>query len=170
MPHSNCHISYLTLPIGKFLIILECGRHKLYIAHGITLVTSTLQGWEVFSMPGTLTYNRITLALSPMAAQVPDVTPGSPLGPWCCGHSSWRGAWQNRCFTLVNAHKTKDCTPDNTIPYGYSHAHVTYQDVNAQPDFDQIYYASYITVEPPITSNPNTALIGSPLYTHSYPN
>ena len=43
-------------------------------------------------MPGALTHTRITWALSPMAPQVPGVTPGSPLCPWCCGHSSWRGA------------------------------------------------------------------------------
>ena len=39
-----------------------------------------------------LTHIRITWALSPMAPQVPGVTLGSPLCPWCCGHSSWRGA------------------------------------------------------------------------------
>ena len=27
-----------------------------------------------------------------MAPQVMGVTPGSPFWPWCCGHSSWRGA------------------------------------------------------------------------------
>ena len=30
-----------------------------------------------------------------MAPQVPGVTPGSPLCPWCCGHSSRRGARHN---------------------------------------------------------------------------
>ena len=45
-------------------------------------------------MPGALTHARITLALSSMAPQVPSVTPGSPLCPWCFGHSSWRGAQQ----------------------------------------------------------------------------
>jgi hypothetical protein len=30
--------------------------------------------------------------ISPMAPQVPGVTPGSPLRPWCWGHSLWRGA------------------------------------------------------------------------------
>jgi len=29
-----------------------------------------------------------------MAPQVLGVTSGSPLCPWCCGHSSWRGARQ----------------------------------------------------------------------------
>ena len=44
--------------------------------------------------PGTLTHTRITWALSPMVPQVPGVTLGSPLCPWCCGHSSRRGARQ----------------------------------------------------------------------------
>ena len=46
--------------------------------------------------PGALIHTRITWALSPMAPQVPGVTPGSPLCPWCCGHSSRRGARQSR--------------------------------------------------------------------------
>ena len=91
-PHSNCRISQLTPPIGVFLIILESGRHKLLVYHGLTLVTPSLCGWEPFSTPGTLTHTRITWALSPMASQVMTITLGSPLGPWCCGHSSWRGA------------------------------------------------------------------------------
>ena len=37
---------------------------------------------------------RITWALSPMVRQVLGVTPGSPLCPWCCGHSSRRGRRQ----------------------------------------------------------------------------
>jgi hypothetical protein len=43
-------------------------------------------------MPAALTHTRITWSLSPMAPQVPGVTPGSPLRPWCWGHSLWRGA------------------------------------------------------------------------------
>jgi hypothetical protein len=43
-------------------------------------------------MPGALTHTRITWSLSPMAPQVLGVTPGSPLRPWCWGHSLWRGA------------------------------------------------------------------------------
>src|ERR1700737_1792034 len=35
-------------------------------------------------------------ALSPTAPQVSGVTPGSPLCPWCYGHSSWKGARQAR--------------------------------------------------------------------------
>ena len=49
--------------------------------------------------PGALTHTRITWALSLMAPQVPGVTPGSALCPWCCGHFSRRGArqgWYNR--------------------------------------------------------------------------
>ena len=30
------------------------------------------------------------------ASHVPGVTPGSPLCPWCFGHSSWRGAQHYR--------------------------------------------------------------------------
>ena len=45
-------------------------------------------------MPGTLTHTRITWALSPTAPQIPGVTAGSPLCPWCFGHSIWRGAQQ----------------------------------------------------------------------------
>jgi hypothetical protein len=37
-------------------------------------------------MPGVLTHTRITWAFSPPAPQVPGVTPGSPLCPWCFGH------------------------------------------------------------------------------------
>lgn len=48
-----------------------------------------------------------------------------------------------RSFTLINDGKIKDRTHLTTpTPHGYSLAHVTYQDVNAQPDFDHIYYAS----------------------------
>ena len=39
-----------------------------------------------------LTHTRITWVLSPMGPQVPGVTLGSPLCPWCCGHFSRRGA------------------------------------------------------------------------------
>ena len=76
------------------LSILESLRHKLPIAHGLTLMTPRLRGWEAFSTPGALTHTSITWALSPMAPQVPGVTPRSPLCPWCCGHSSWKGARQ----------------------------------------------------------------------------
>ena len=76
----------------KSLSILEFTCHKLLIADGLTLVPPSLRGWEVFPTPGTLTHTRITWALSPMVPQVLGVTPGSPLCPWCFGHSSWRGA------------------------------------------------------------------------------
>ena len=49
-------------------------------------MTPSLRGWEAFPMPGALTHTRITWALSPPAPQVPGVTPGSPLCPWCFGH------------------------------------------------------------------------------------
>ena len=69
-------------------------RHELRIAHGLTLMPPSLRGWEAFPTPGALTHTRITWALSPTAPQVPGVTPGSPLCPWCFGHSLWRGARQ----------------------------------------------------------------------------
>jgi hypothetical protein len=68
------------------LSILEWARHELRIAHGLTLMTPSLRGWEAFPTPGALTHTRITWALSPPAPQVPGVTPGSPLCPWCFGH------------------------------------------------------------------------------------
>lgn len=39
------------------------------IAHGLTLVTRSLRGWKVFSMPGAPTHTGFTWALSPMALQ-----------------------------------------------------------------------------------------------------
>jgi hypothetical protein len=74
------------------LSILESSRHELRIAHGLTLMTPSLRGWEAFPTPGALTHTRITWASSPPAPQVPGVTPGSPLCPWCFGHPFWRGA------------------------------------------------------------------------------
>jgi hypothetical protein len=55
-------------------------------------MTPSPRGWEAFPTPGALTRTRITWAFSPPAPQVPDVTPGSPLCPWCFGHPFWRGA------------------------------------------------------------------------------
>ena len=49
-------------PIEVFLSILGSGRHKLLIAHGLTLLTLNLRGWEVFPTPGALTHTRITWA------------------------------------------------------------------------------------------------------------
>ena len=43
-------------------------------------------------MLGGLIPNRITWKISPTAPQVLSVILGSPLCPWCFGHSSWRGA------------------------------------------------------------------------------
>ena len=67
--------------IKVFLSILGSRHHKLLIAYGLTLVTPSLHGWEAFPTPRALTHTRITWALSPMASQVPGVTPGSPLVP-----------------------------------------------------------------------------------------
>ena len=66
--------------------ILEWARHELRIAHGLTLMTPSLHGWEAFPTPRALTHTRITWALSPSAPQVPGVTPRSPLCLWCFGH------------------------------------------------------------------------------------
>ena len=52
MPHSNCHISKLTVPIEVLLNILESSRHDLRITHGFTLMTPSFCGWEVFLTPG----------------------------------------------------------------------------------------------------------------------
>jgi hypothetical protein len=84
----------LTPQIEVFLSVLELGRHKLLITYGFTIMTPSLCGWEAFKTPGALTHIRITWSLSPMAPQVPNITPGSPLCPRCCGHSSQRGAQQ----------------------------------------------------------------------------
>ena len=65
-------------PIEVLLSILVSARHKLHIVDGLTLVTPNLCGWEAFPTPGALTHIRITWALSPMAAQIPGITPGSP--------------------------------------------------------------------------------------------
>ena len=51
-------------------------------------------------MSGALTHTRITWALSPMMPQVPGVTHGSRLCPWCCKISSSRGAQQLPCICL----------------------------------------------------------------------
>jgi hypothetical protein len=78
-----------------FLSILESSRHELRIAHGLSVMTPSLRGWEAFPTPGALTHTRITWAFSPPAPQVPGVTPGSPLCLWCFWHPLWRGARQD---------------------------------------------------------------------------
>jgi hypothetical protein len=65
------------------LSILESSRHELLIAHGLSLMTLSPRGWEAFPTPGARTHTRITWAFSPPALQVPGVTSGSPLCPWC---------------------------------------------------------------------------------------
>ena len=57
----------------------------------------SLRVWEAFPKPKALIHTKITWALSPTVPQVPGVTPGSPLCPWCLGLSSWRGARQRWC-------------------------------------------------------------------------
>ena len=105
-PHSNCHI--LTPLIEVFLRILKFARHKLRIADGLTLVTSKLHGWEAFPTPGALTHTRITWGLSSTGLQVPGVTPGSPLCPWCFRHSSWRSVQQS-CLGLLAPSAKRKC-------------------------------------------------------------
>ena len=78
LPHSICHISYLTPPIEVFLSILESACHKLHIAYGFILLIPSLHGWEAFPTLEALTYTRIIWALSPIAPQIPGVIPGSP--------------------------------------------------------------------------------------------
>ena len=92
MPHSNCHISKLTPLIEVFFSIIESSHHELRIAHGQTIMTPCIRGWEVLPTPGALTHTWITWALSPKAPQILGVTAGSPLCPWCSGHSLWKGA------------------------------------------------------------------------------
>ena len=54
-------------------------------------MTPNLHGWEAFSTPKALTHISITRAFLPMAPQFLDVTMGSPLYLWCCGHFSLVG-------------------------------------------------------------------------------
>ena len=48
--------------------ILESGRHKLLIAHGLTLITPSLREYEPFIRFGALIHTMITWALSPTAS------------------------------------------------------------------------------------------------------
>ena len=64
-------------------------------------MTPSFRGWEAFPKPRNFTYTRITRAFSPMAPQVLGVTSGSPLSPWCCGHSSKRGVRHKKCQNLT---------------------------------------------------------------------
>ena len=93
--------------------IIEITRHELRIGYGLTLFRPSLCGWEVFPMLGALAHTRITWALSPTAQEVLGVTPGSPLCPWCSGHSSWRGARQ-----LVYVVQTSRSYSDGRHAYG----------------------------------------------------
>ena len=91
--------------------ILESSRHELRIAHGLTLMTPSLRGWEAFPTPGALTHTSITWAFSPPAPQVPGVTLGSPLCPWCFGHPF--GEVRDR----VPQSRTQVSTEIRTSPY-----------------------------------------------------
>jgi hypothetical protein len=94
MPHSNCHISLLTLPIEVFFSILESSRQKLRTTYGLIFMTLNPRGLKAFPTPRALIHTRITWAFSPSAPQILGVTLGSPLCPRCFGHSLWRGARQ----------------------------------------------------------------------------
>ena len=63
-------------------------------------------------MPGAFTYTRITWSISPMVPQVPCITPGSPLCPWCCRDFSWRGARQKASglFNGLDQSRRRICT------------------------------------------------------------
>ena len=93
-PHLKCHISKRTSPLEVFLSILKSSRLELHTILGLTLMVPSPHGWEAFPTPGALTHSRITWACSLLVPQVPGITPGSPLCPWSCVYSSWRGAQQ----------------------------------------------------------------------------
>ena len=80
-------------------------------ADGLNLVTLNLCDWEAIPTPGAFTHIRITWALSPTTAQVPSVIPGSPLCPWCFGHSSWRGVRQRPHWTEQGKSRVMTCSP-----------------------------------------------------------
>jgi hypothetical protein len=80
----------------------HCWSKAQHIAHGFTLMTPSLHGWEAFPTPGALTHTRITWALSPPAPQVLGVTPGSPLCPWCFEHP-FGEVRDTFCFVQLNA-------------------------------------------------------------------
>ena len=109
-PQSNCHISKLIPPIEVFLNILESSYHELRIAYGLTLMTPSLYGWNAFPTPSTLIHTRIIWALSPMAPQVPGVTPRSPLCPGYFGHSIQRGAQHNLLPSTKTCNTPCPCT------------------------------------------------------------
>ena len=67
-------------------------------------------------MPGALTRTWITWALSLMAPQVSGVTSGSPLCPWCHGHSLWRGVRQYLSYLhLFSDHHIKNDLIQNQL-------------------------------------------------------
>ena len=77
---------------GSVLKHYRSSHHELRIAHGLTFMTSSPRGWEAFPTLRALAHIRITWVFSSSAPQVPGVIHGSPLCPWCFGHSLWRGA------------------------------------------------------------------------------
>ena len=84
------------------LSILESQCHKPLISHGLTLVTPNLHGLEAFWTPGA---SPTLGSLGPSHQwwhKLLGVTLGSPLCPWCCGHSSWRGAWHYMLGTCAS--------------------------------------------------------------------
>ena len=66
--------------------IVESTRYKLRKAPGLTLMPPNLCGWEAFPMARALIHTKTTWALSSTAPQVPGVSSGSPLFPWCFRH------------------------------------------------------------------------------------
>jgi hypothetical protein len=102
------------------LSILEFSRYELRIAYGLSLMTISLRGWETFPTPGALTHTRIIWVFSPPAPQVPGVTPGSPLCPWCFKHPFWGGARHLNSFQFfirsqIDRHFNEFSSTDMTI-------------------------------------------------------
>jgi hypothetical protein len=75
--------------------ILESSRHELGIAHGLTLMTLSLRGWEVLPTLGALTRTRITWAFFTIGATSHGCHSGIPLVPMVFWASLLK-----RCATL----------------------------------------------------------------------
>ena len=69
-----------------FLRIIESAHHEQYIAHGLSLMTSSLHGWMAFPMPRTLTID----------ATSPGCHSGVPFVP-----IMFRAFLMERCATFI---------------------------------------------------------------------
>jgi hypothetical protein len=136
------------------LSILESSRHELRIVHGLTLMTPSPRGWEAFPTSVALTRTRITWAFSPPAPQVPGVTPGSPLCPWCFGHSFWRVARHS-------PHQTKSMLSSTILVVGTP--------IRELPS-SMVRHCVYLRAQPPqcifkFSIVPKVSVLGGPLTT-----